>query len=91
MEQIIGAESGNQSQKDIDAILKAKLQTIVEEPETTECCRTPPMRRVLVIKKGMKVKKLGQIPLPHFTLKGSYGLFMASFAWKDGFGGILQY
>ncbi|KAK4795408.1 hypothetical protein SAY86_013402 [Trapa natans] len=80
-----------ESQKDIHEILKGKLETIVEEPESAEeCCKAPPMRHVLAIKKGGEVKKVGQIFLPHISLKDSYCLFIAGFASKGSFGGLLQ-
>lgn len=85
-----------ESQKDIDDILKGKLATIMEEPEPMEeCSRTPPLRHVLAIKRGRKlrpkVNKMGQFLLPHFSLRDSYALFITGFASKGSFGGLLQY
>ncbi|OWM72355.1 hypothetical protein CDL15_Pgr018240 [Punica granatum] len=85
-----------ESQKDIDEILKGKLATIVEEPELSEeCGLTLTPRQVLAIKKGRKLRpkinKMGQIFLPHFSLRDSYALFITGFALKGSFGGLLQY
>lgn len=80
------------SWKGIEEILKTKLATIKEEPEIVEENMTPPRLRRLAMKgkkKGCK-DKIGHFPLPHFSLKDSYTLFITRFASKGSFGGLLQ-
>lgn len=82
------------SWKDIEEILKSKLATIIEEPETCEENQTPPRLKRLAKKgkkKGSKDSKAGNFLLPHFSLRDSYALFMSRFASKGSFGGLLQY
>ncbi|KAK2966187.1 hypothetical protein RJ640_008753 [Escallonia rubra] len=74
-----------ESQMDIEEILKAKLATIIEEPEMFE--EHGKFAKQLCMKnKNKKVRlkvKMGRLFTPQFSLKGSYVLFMTGFASKD--------
>ncbi|KAM6578514.1 hypothetical protein CsatB_030351 [Cannabis sativa] len=81
------------SWKDIEEILKSKLATITEEPESCDENQTSSPRLKRLAKNGKKKKKnkSGNFLLPHFSLKDAYALFMTRFASKGSFGGLLQY
>ncbi|BFG36688.1 hypothetical protein CerSpe_229620 [Prunus speciosa] len=73
------------SWKDIEEILKSKLATIKEEPETCEESLTPPPRLWRLAKKGQKMGSKDitrHFLMPNFSLKDSYLLFMTGFASK---------
>ncbi|KAM1038515.1 hypothetical protein ACFX13_033927 [Malus domestica] len=75
------------SWKDIEKILKSKLATIKEEPETCEESLTPP-RLWRLVKKGQnkmgsKLDVARHFLIPNFSLKESYFLFIPGFAPKS--------
>lgn len=83
------------SWKDIEEILKSKLTTIKEEPEICEEKSTSPRLIRRLVKKGKKSSSKDIVRVkflvPQLSLKESYALFMARFASKQSFGGLLQY
>ncbi|AES61528.1 hypothetical protein MtrunA17_Chr1g0193451 [Medicago truncatula] len=81
----------NESRKDMEEILRAKLSTIIEEPELCEENLTSPPRHMMRIsKKQGKKNKAGRCLVPHVNLKQSYILFINGFASKSNFAGFLQ-
>ncbi|KAK9920124.1 hypothetical protein M0R45_028685 [Rubus argutus] len=73
------------SWKDIEEILKSKLATIKEEPETCEENLTPPRLWCLAKnekKFGAKDMITRHFLMPNFSLKDSYLVFMTGFASK---------
>lgn len=73
------------SWKDIEEILKSKLATIKEEPETCEENLTPPRLWCLAKneqKFGAKDMITRHFLMPNFSLKDSYLVFMTGFTSK---------
>ncbi|KAK2430612.1 hypothetical protein P8452_43981 [Trifolium repens] len=80
----------NESRKDMEEILRAKLSTINEEPELCEENLTSPRHMMRIAKKQGKKNKIGRCLVPHVNLKQSYVLFINGFASKTNFAGFLQ-
>ena len=81
------------SMKDMEEILRAKLSTIKEEPESCEENPTPPRHMRMAKKQGKKMQgkdKTGRCLVPYVNLKQSYVLFITGFASKGSFAGFLQ-
>jgi len=76
----------------MEEILRAKLSTIIEEPELCEENLTSSPRHMMRIsKKQGKKNKAGRcLVVPHVNLKQSYILFINGFASKSNFAGFLQ-
>lgn len=80
----------NESRKDMEEILRAKLSTIIEEPEMCEENLTSPRHMMRIAKKQGKKNKAGRCLVPNVNLKQSYVLFINGFASKSNFAGFLQ-
>ncbi|KAI4342889.1 hypothetical protein MLD38_027454 [Melastoma candidum] len=83
------------SQKDIEAILKTKLGTIQEEPESPQDPGFLMHGRRRAVRKGMRkldaraIMKMGRRFVSRFSFADSYAIFSANFAGRGGSLGVL--
>ncbi|WOH04442.1 hypothetical protein DCAR_0623851 [Daucus carota subsp. sativus] len=78
---------------EIEEILKEKLATIIEEPETCEENGKVLAKYRSFAKKGKKIclkAKMGHMFRTQFSVKDSYVLLMTSFASRHGLAGLSQ-